>query len=116
MSHRYGSPGPWQAPLRSGSSRNHQKRKGSSTYKTKLKLDKEVGGGDLFELCTIANLIAYPMLEPQLSKSASTCSSQHPNLQFRKLLKLQLGVIGVSDIEWVKRKVPLLDSWILFEG
>ena len=29
-------------------------------YKTKLKLDKEVGGGDLFELCTITYLIAYP--------------------------------------------------------
>ena len=25
----------------------------SVTYKTKLKLDKEVGGGDLSELCTI---------------------------------------------------------------
>ena len=30
------------------------------TYKTKLKLDKEVGGGDLFELCTITYQIAYP--------------------------------------------------------
>ena len=30
------------------------------TYRTKLKLDKEVGGGDLFELCTITYLIAYP--------------------------------------------------------
>ena len=30
------------------------------TYKTKLKLDKEVGGGDLSELCTITYLIAYP--------------------------------------------------------
>ena len=30
------------------------------TYKTKLKLDKEVGGGDLSELCTITHLIAYP--------------------------------------------------------
>ena len=27
-----------------------------------------------------------------------------------KLLKLQLGVIGISDIEWHKRKVPVLDS------
>ena len=27
-----------------------------------------------------------------------------------KLLKLQLEVIGISDIEWVKRKVPVLDS------
>ena len=31
-----------------------------STYRTKLKLDKEVGGGDLTELCTITYLIAYP--------------------------------------------------------
>ena len=31
-----------------------------STYKTKLKLDKEVGGGDLSDLCTITYLIAYP--------------------------------------------------------
>ena len=30
------------------------------TYKAKLKLDKEVGSGDLFELCTITNIIAYP--------------------------------------------------------
>ena len=37
------------------------------------------------------------------------CSSQHTNLQFRKFLKLQLGVISISDIEWVKRKDPLLD-------
>ena len=35
--------------------------------------------------------------------------SKHANLQFRKLLKLQLGVIGISDIEWVKRKDPRLD-------
>ena len=33
---------------------------GVSTYKTKLKLDEEVGGGDLSELCTITYLIAYP--------------------------------------------------------
>ena len=30
------------------------------TDKTKLKLDKEVGGGVLFELCTITYLITYP--------------------------------------------------------
>ena len=30
------------------------------TYKTKLKLDKEFGGGDLSDLCTITYLIAYP--------------------------------------------------------
>ena len=31
------------------------------THKTKLKLDKEVGGGDLAELCTtITMLIVYP--------------------------------------------------------
>ena len=35
--------------------------------------------------------------------------SKNANLQFRKLLKLQLEVIGISDIEWVKRKDPLLD-------
>ena len=29
------------------------------TYKTKLKLDKEVGGGDLSQLCTITYLLAY---------------------------------------------------------
>ena len=27
-----------------------------------------------------------------------------------KFLKLQLGLISISDIDWVKRKVPLLDS------
>ena len=32
----------------------------SITHKTKLKLDKEVGGGDLSDLCTITYLIAYP--------------------------------------------------------
>ena len=31
-----------------------------TTYKTKLKLDKEVGGGDLSDLCTITYLIANP--------------------------------------------------------
>ena len=31
-----------------------------TTYKTKLKLDKEVGGGDLSDLGTITYLIAYP--------------------------------------------------------
>ena len=30
------------------------------TYRTKLKLDKEVGGGDLAELHTITQLVAYP--------------------------------------------------------
>ena len=29
-----------------------------NTHKTKLKLDKEVGGGDLTDLCTITYLIA----------------------------------------------------------
>ena len=33
---------------------------GHVTYKTKLKLDKEVGGGDFSDLCTITYLIAYP--------------------------------------------------------
>ena len=36
------------------------KRSSLNTYRTKLKLDKEVGGGDLSELCTITYLIAYP--------------------------------------------------------
>ena len=31
-----------------------------NTCNTKLKLDKEVGGGDLSELCTITMLIVYP--------------------------------------------------------
>ena len=35
-------------------------RKRHDYYKTKLKLDKEVGGGDLSQLCTITCLIAYP--------------------------------------------------------
>ena len=40
---------------------SQRKTKGRlATYKTKLKLDKEVGGGDLFELCTITYQIAYP--------------------------------------------------------
>ena len=33
-----------------------------------------------------------------------------------KLLKLQLGDIGISDIEMVKRRVSLLDSQPFFEG
>ena len=35
----------------------------SITYRTKLKLDKEVGGGDFSELCTVTYLIT-PMVEP----------------------------------------------------
>ena len=38
------------------------------------------------------------------------------NLQFRKLLKLQLGVIGISDIGWVKPKIPLPDHEKKSEG
>ena len=30
------------------------------TYKTKLKLDREVGGVDFSELCTVTYLITYP--------------------------------------------------------
>ena len=30
------------------------------TYKTKLKLDREVGGGDFSDLCTVTYLITYP--------------------------------------------------------
>ena len=34
--------------------------KQNRTYRTKLKLDKEVGGGDFSELCTVTYLITYP--------------------------------------------------------
>ena len=34
----------------------------------------------------------------------------------KKLLKLPLGAIRKSDIEMVKRRVPLLDSQPFFEG
>ena len=36
-------------------------------------------------------------------------SSEHTNLQFRNLLKLQPGLICISDSGCVKPKVPLLD-------
>ena len=59
-----------------------------------------------------------------------TCKSLCLNLKFeklyrlaahntptsKKLLKLQLGAISISDIEMVKRRVPLLDSQPFFEG
>ena len=72
--------------------------------------------GDLSKLCTITCLITYPYartvnfencIEVQLT------THQPPNAE---LLKLKLGLIGISDIEWVKRKVPLLDSYHFFEN
>ena len=42
--------------------------------------------------------------------------SEHTNLQFRKLLKLQPGLICISDIGCVKPKVPLLDYARISEG
>ena len=56
------------------------------------------------------------MLEPSISKSVSMCSSEHTNLQFRKLLKLQPGLICTSDVGCVKPKVPLLDYERISEG
>ena len=44
------------------------------------------------------------------------CSSEHTNLRFRKLLKLQPGLICISDIGCVKPKVPLLDYARISEG
>ena len=55
-------------------------------------------------------ILRTPMLEPYISKSVSRRGSKHTNLQPRKLFKLQLDLIGISDIEWIKRNVPLLDS------
>ena len=40
----------------------------------------------------------------------------HDTPTSKKLLKLQLGAISISDIEMVKRKVPLLDSQPFFDG
>ena len=40
----------------------------------------------------------------------------HDTPTSKKLLKLQLGAISISDIEMVKRRVPLLDSQPFFEG
>ena len=39
---------------------NVLKKNNKSTYRTKLKLDKEVGGGDFSELRTVTYLITYP--------------------------------------------------------
>ena len=43
-------------------------------------------------------------------------SSEHTNLQFRKLLKLQPGLIRMSGIGCAKPKVPLLDYERISEG
>ena len=42
--------------------------------------------------------------------------SEHTNLQFRKPLKLQPGIICISDIGCVKPKVPPLDYARISEG
>ena len=34
------------------------------------------------------------------------CNSQHTNLRCRTLLKLPLGLIGISDVGVVKRRFP----------
>ena len=36
-------------------------------------------------------------------------SSEHTNLQVRKRLKLQPGLISITDVGWVKPEVPLLE-------
>ena len=83
------------------------------TYRTKLKLDKEVGGGDLAHLCTITYLLAYlSCLNPKFRKLYRLAAHDTPIS--KKLLKLQLGAISISDM--VKRRVPLLDSQPLLEG
>ena len=40
----------------------------------------------------------------------------HDTPTSKKLLKLQLGAISISDIEMVKRMVPLFDSQPFFDG
>ena len=85
----------------------------ASTYRTKLKLDKEVGGGDLSDLCTIAyhyipNCIPL-CLNPKFRTLYRGAADNTPTSN-AELLKLKLGLIGISDIEWVNGKFPLLDS------
>ena len=50
----------WNRQLHKHKRAEKQAHEQGDTYKTKLKLDKEVGGGGLSELCTITYLIAYP--------------------------------------------------------
>ena len=90
--------------------RKHDPSATLTTYKTKPKLDKEVGGRNAFDLCTLTYLIAYPICLNRKFRTLFRHASHMTPTSNPKLLKLQLGVIGISDIEWVKRKVPVLDS------
>ena len=80
------------------------------TDRTKLKLDREVGGGDFSLNCGI-DLLAKRFLTYQISypyggtinfKSVSRLNSEFANLRFEELLKLQLRLMGISDIEGMK--------------
>ena len=63
-----------------------------ATHTTKLKLDKEVGGGVLRESRTLYCSFLIGLV---LSRG---CSSGFSNLLFRILFKHQLGDVGISDI------------------
>ena len=86
------------------------------TYKTKLKLDKEVGGGRF--VLAVCHYIpnCMPLCLNRKFQTLYRRAARNTPTSNSKLLKLQLGRIGISDIEWVKRKDSLLDSYQFFEG
>ena len=82
-------------------------------------LTRRLGVGDLSDVRTITYLIAYPYawtvnFEHCIEVQLTTHQPQIPN--FSQVYRTLNGVIGISDIEWAKRKDPLLDSWQFFEG
>ena len=91
-----------------------------NTSRTKLKLDKGAGGGGciLIVYHYIPNCIPL-CLNRKLNRKFGRLyrgAAHNTPTSNSELLKLQLGLIRISDIEWVKQKDPLLDSFHFFEG
>ena len=88
---------------------------GPSESAARVRAARWTGGGELAHLCTITYLLAYlSCLNPKVRKLYRLAAHDTPIS--KKLLKLQLGAISISDIEMVKRRVPLLDSQPFFDG
>ena len=64
----------------------------------------------LSHLCIFTYLIAYPIRLNRKFRTLYRRAARNLPTSDSELLKLWLGLISISDIEWVKREDPLLDS------